>query len=158
MNQQSRTLHWVLCSIYLPGLFARPVTLNQKVAAVIRPDHIFPRRFQAVLKREMSGHAAAREPAAPRGVPVVDLGFARLKNHHEGTTVSTREKLIKARLGPLALAEELQNVKLACQWAGISRSHFYEIKEAYEKYGAEGLAPQSRRRPRMPNQTPPELE
>jgi len=26
------------------------------------------------------------------------------------------------------------------------------------KYGREGLAPQSRRRPRMPNQTPPELE
>jgi len=34
----------------------------------------------------------------------------------------------------------------------------YEIKEAFEKYGAEGLAPRTRRRPRMPNQTPPELE
>ena len=45
-----------------------------------------------------------------------------------------------------------------CGQAGISRSHFYEIKEAFEKYGREGLAPQSRRRPRMPNQTPPELE
>src|SRR2546422_4919222 len=56
----------------------------------------------------------------------------------------------------LALAEELQNISLACQRAGISRSHFYEIKEAFEKYGREGLAPQSRRRPRMPNQTPPE--
>ena len=69
--------------------------------------------------------------------------------------MSTREKLIKARL-MLALAEELQNISLACQRAGISRSHFYEIKEAFEKYGREGLAPQSRRRPRMPNQTPPE--
>ena len=72
--------------------------------------------------------------------------------------MSTREKLIKARLGMLALAEELQNISLACRRAGISRSHFYEIKEAFEKYGAEGLAPQPRRRPRMPNQTPPELE
>src|SRR5579883_2107999 len=36
--------------------------------------------------------------------------------------------------------------------------HFYEIKEAFEKWGAEGLAPQPRRKPRMPNQTPPELE
>lgn len=66
--------------------------------------------------------------------------------------MSTREKLIKARLGMLALAEELQNVSLVCRRAGISRSHFYEIKEAYEKWGAEGLAPQPRRKPRMPNQ------
>jgi transposase InsO family protein len=72
--------------------------------------------------------------------------------------MSTREKLIKARLGMLALAEELQNIRLACRRAGISRSHFYEIKEAFEKYGAEGLAPRERRKPRMPNQTPPELE
>mgnify|MGYP001620049582 CR=1 FL=1 len=72
--------------------------------------------------------------------------------------MSTREKLIKARLGMLHLAEELRNISLACRRAGISRSHFYEIKEAFEKYGAEGLAPQPRRKPRMPNQTPPELE
>jgi transposase InsO family protein len=72
--------------------------------------------------------------------------------------MSTREKLIKARLGMLALAEELQNIRLACRRAGISRSHFYEIKEAFEKYGPEGLAPRERRKPQMPNQTPPELE
>ena len=64
--------------------------------------------------------------------------------------MNTREKLIKARLGRLALAEELQNISLACKRAGISRSHFYEIKEAFEKYGAEGLAPRTRRRPHMP--------
>ncbi len=72
--------------------------------------------------------------------------------------MSIRGKLIKARLGMLALTEELQNISLACRRAGISRSHFYEIKEAFEKYGAEGLAPQPRRGLRMPNQTPPELE
>ena len=72
--------------------------------------------------------------------------------------MDTREKLIKARLGLLALAEQLQNVRQACKAAGISRSHYYEIQQAYEKYGPEGLAPQPRRRPRMPNQTPPELE
>jgi transposase InsO family protein len=72
--------------------------------------------------------------------------------------MSTRQQLIKARLGMLALAEELQNISAACKKAGISRSHYYEIKEAFEKYGAEGLAPRERSRPRMPNQTPPELE
>ncbi len=72
--------------------------------------------------------------------------------------MNTREELIKARLGMPALGEELQNISLACRRAGISRSHFYEIKEAFEKYGAQGLAPRQRRKPRMPNQTPPELE
>ena len=72
--------------------------------------------------------------------------------------MSTREKLIKARLGMLALAEQLNNVSLACKRASISRSHYYEIKEAFEKFGADGLAPQPKRKPRMPNQTPPELE
>jgi len=72
--------------------------------------------------------------------------------------MSTTEKLIKARMGMLALAEQLNNVSAACRRAGISRSHYYEIKEAFEKFGAEGLAPQTKRKPRMPNQTPPELE
>lgn len=71
--------------------------------------------------------------------------------------MSTRE-LIKASLGLLQLAEELENVKLARKRAGISRSHFYEIKEAFEKFGREGLAPEPKRRPRMPIQTPPEVE
>lgn len=47
---------------------------------------------------------------------------------------------------------------MACQRAGISRSHYYEIKQAFENFGPEGLAPAPCRRPRMPNQTPPELE
>lgn len=72
--------------------------------------------------------------------------------------MNTREQLIKARLGVLALAQELDNIRLACKRAGISKSQYYEIKAAYQKYGAEGLAPRPRRRPRMPNQTPPELE
>jgi transposase InsO family protein len=71
--------------------------------------------------------------------------------------MSTREKLIQARVSMLALADELQNISRACKVAGISRSHFYEIKEAFERYGRDGLAPQLRRRPRMPNETPPEL-
>ena len=43
--------------------------------------------------------------------------------------------------GDAALAGELSNASKACQRAGISRSHFYEIKEAYEKYGREELEP-----------------
>ncbi len=71
--------------------------------------------------------------------------------------MTAREQLIRARVGMLALADQLQNISVACKRAGISRSHFYEIKAAFEKYGRDGLAPQPRRRPRMPNETPPEL-
>jgi helix-turn-helix protein len=71
--------------------------------------------------------------------------------------MDTREKLIAARVGMLALADELKNISRPCQVAGISRSHFYEIKDAFERYGRDGLAPKERRRPRMPNETPPEL-
>ncbi len=67
--------------------------------------------------------------------------------------MSTREKLIKARMGMLASGGASSSVSQACKRAGISRSHFYEIKEAFERYGAEGLAPQPRRNPRMPDQT-----
>jgi hypothetical protein len=110
----------------------------------------------------MSGQIAPNcrsEGKGCSGTPVVGFSVVRrLKTYRKEKTMSTREKLIKARLGMLALAEELQNISWACRRAGISRSHFYEIKEAFEKYGAEGLAPQPRRKPRMPNQTPPELE
>jgi hypothetical protein len=71
--------------------------------------------------------------------------------------MDTREKLIDARIGMLALADELKNISRACQIAGISRTHFYDIKDAFERYGRDGLAPRERRRPRMPNETPPEL-
>jgi len=36
----------------------------------------------------------------------------------------------------LTLAEELQNIPRACRRAGINRSHFYEIEEAFEKWAA----------------------
>lgn len=60
-------------------------------------------------------------------------------------------------MGLLALAEQLQNISGACKGAGISRSHFTEIKTTFEKYGVNGLVPRERRHPRMPNETPPEL-
>lgn len=72
--------------------------------------------------------------------------------------MNARDQLIKARLGLLALALEQKNIAKACKLAGVSRSHFYAIKRAYEVFGKDGLAPRTRRMPRMPNQTPPELE
>jgi len=70
---------------------------------------------------------------------------------------SAQSSVVTRRLDVLALARELRNVSEACKRAGISRSRFYEIKSAFDKHGLQGLTPQPRRKPRMPNQTPLEL-
>jgi Winged helix-turn helix len=71
--------------------------------------------------------------------------------------MDTRENRISARSGMLALADEVKNISHTCQVAGISRTQFYDIKAASEKYGRDALAPTERRRPRMPNETPAEV-
>lgn len=43
------------------------------------------------------------------------------------------KNLLRTRLEMLALAKESQNISLVCRRAGISRSHFHEIQEAYDK-------------------------
>ena len=56
--------------------------------------------------------------------PVLRIGFFEgLNSDTEEADISTRDQLIKARLGMLALAEELQNISLARKRAVISRSH-----------------------------------
>jgi hypothetical protein len=72
--------------------------------------------------------------------------------------MTTRDQLIRARLGILAMAAEFKNIAKACKLAGVSRSQFYSMKKAYELYGKEGLAPRLRRKPVMPNRTPALLE
>jgi len=65
----------------------------------------------------------------------------------------SRDQLIRARLGILALATELRNVAKACKLAGVSRSQFYKMRKAFQVIGKEGLAPRTRRKPQMPNRT-----
>ena len=68
-----------------------------------------------------------------------------------------QDRLIDAKISILQLSRELNNIQKACKVAGIARSSYYEIKKAYEQFGREGLRPKPRRRPRMPNETPPEI-
>ena len=42
----------------------------------------------------------------------------------------------------LAQTEQVSNVSAACRRAGISRRHYYEINEAFEKFGANGGQPE----------------
>ena len=75
---------------------------------------------------------------------------------HKKRTMSTREKFVKAWLGMLALAEELQNISWAC--GRDFPLSLLRDQRSLRELGPEGLARQPRRKPRMPNQTPPELE
>jgi hypothetical protein len=72
--------------------------------------------------------------------------------------MTPREELVRAKVGFLAMAAELNNITKACKLAGVSRSQFYAMKKAYELYGRDGLTPRVRRKPEMPNRTPAQLE
>jgi hypothetical protein len=72
--------------------------------------------------------------------------------------MTSQDRLIRARLGLLALAAELKNVTKACKLADVSRSQFYALKKAYETHGRSGLAPRERRKPVMPNRTTASVE
>ena len=61
------------------------------------------------------------------------------------------------KISLLQLARELKNVQQLCKTAGIARSSFNEIRKAYEQFDRQGLRPKQKRRPRMPNETPPEI-
>ena len=72
--------------------------------------------------------------------------------------ITTQEKLIRRKQSLLELAEYLQNVSQACKINGVSRQHFYDIKNAYEEYGLEGLKEKTRRKPCIKNRVAPEVE
>lgn len=56
------------------------------------------------------------------------------------------------------LSEFLHNISEACRINGCSRQHFYDVKQAYEENGIEGLKEKSRRKPCLKNRVSPEVE
>jgi predicted DNA-binding protein (UPF0251 family) len=58
--------------------------------------------------------------------------------------MTPREKLAKAKMSLIELAEYLQNVSEACRVMGVSRQHFYDIKKAPMKMAACRLSRKSR--------------
>jgi hypothetical protein len=69
--------------------------------------------------------------------------------------MTTQEKRIRKKLSLLELAEFLTNVSQACRINGCSRQHFYDVKQAYEEHGLEGLKEKSRRNPCLKNRVAP---
>lgn len=68
------------------------------------------------------------------------------------------QRLTRAKLSVLELAELLKNVSEACRVMGVSRQHFYDIKAAYAEGGLEALREQSRRKPNHRNRVAQEVE
>jgi transposase InsO family protein len=68
------------------------------------------------------------------------------------------QKLVRAKMSLLELAEYLNNVSEACRINGVSRQHFYDIKRAYAEGGMEALREKSRRQPNLKNRIAPEIE
>ena len=72
--------------------------------------------------------------------------------------MTQRQYMISRKLNILELGATLGNISLACRKLGISRQHFYDIKDAIAEEGLEGLIEKTRSMPRIGNRVAPEIE
>ena len=66
--------------------------------------------------------------------------------------------IIARKLSIVELGETLGNISEACRKMGVSRQHYYDVKQAIAEEGLEGLLEKSRRVPRKGNRVPDEVE
>jgi len=72
--------------------------------------------------------------------------------------MTQQQYIISRKLSLLELAQTLGNITDACRKLGVSRQHYYDIKDAIEDEGLEGLLEKSRRAPRVGNRVAVEIE
>jgi len=71
--------------------------------------------------------------------------------------MTQQQYIINRKLNMLELGKTLGNISQACRKLGVSRQHYYDIKQAIEE-GLEGLLEKSRQVPRIGNRVAPEIE
>lgn len=72
--------------------------------------------------------------------------------------MSLDQKIIKPKLGLLALAKELGNVSQACKVLGYSRDSYYRFKDLYEQGGEQALRDLPKNKPIPKNRVPEATE
>lgn len=72
--------------------------------------------------------------------------------------MTQRQYIITRKLNILELGATLGNISEACRKLGVSRQHYYDIREAIREDGLEGLLEKSRAIPRIGNRIAPEIE
>jgi len=72
--------------------------------------------------------------------------------------MTQQQYIISRKLNILELGSTLGNISEACRKLGVSRQHYYDIKQAIEEDGLDGLFEKSRSVPRIGNRVAPEIE
>lgn len=72
--------------------------------------------------------------------------------------MTQQQYIISRKLNILELGATLGNISAACRKLGISRQHYYDIKDAIAEEGLEGLLEKTRSMPRIGNRVAPEIE
>jgi len=72
--------------------------------------------------------------------------------------MTQRQYIINRKLNILELGATLGNISAACRKLGVSRQHYYDIREAIKEEGLEGLMEKTRAMPRIGNRVATEIE
>lgn len=72
--------------------------------------------------------------------------------------MTQQQYIINRKLNIVELANKLGNISEACRNLGVTRQHYYDIKEAIREDGIEGLLEKSRKVPRVGNRVSSEVE